>query len=181
MGGGRRAERENAYGICQANEQEQHVAICAGFSRGPLTQMRKARGIVFELSSAQARALVNTPCYQAATNPAHWGATSPAHDSSARKTLDQLGFVDYTPLVALRVAEPLAMLMARGAWKTLSLACSDTLKDLAGRTKVPACASSLFQSIPEQVRKQKMAHGRAAEAGEASSPVSYTHLRAHET
>ena len=138
--------------------------------------MRKARGIVFELSGAQARALVKTQCYQAARNPAHWGSTSPAHESTARKTLDQLGFVDYTPLVALRVAEPLAMLMARGAWKTLSLACSDTLKDLAGRTKVPACASSLFQSIPEQVRKQKMAHGRAAEAGEASSQFDLCHF-----
>ena len=129
--------------------------------------------MLFELSSAQARALVNTPCYQAARNPAHWGVTSPAHQSTARKTLDQLGFVDYIPLVAVRVAEPLAMLMARGAWKTLSLACSGTLKDLAGRTKVPACASRLFQSVPEEVRKQKLADGRAAEAQGAVRPLPF--------
>ena len=116
MGGGRRAERVNAYGICQANEQEHHVAIAARDSRGPLTQMRKARGMVFELSSAQALALVNTPCYQAERNPAHWGVASPAHQSTARRTLDRLGFVDYIPLVALRVAEPVAMRKVRGAW-----------------------------------------------------------------
>lgn len=30
--------------------------------------------------------------------------------------------------------------------------------------KVPACASSLLRSVPEQVRKQKRAYGRATEA-----------------
>ena len=132
--------------------------------------------MVFELSSAQARALVNTPCYQASRHPAHWGVTLPAHHSTARKTLDQLGFVDYIPLVALRVAEPLAMLMARGAWKTLSLACSDTWKDRAGTVKVLACASSLFQSVPEQVRKQKLAYGRAAEASDAVAQFDLCHF-----
>ena len=150
MRDGRRAERVNAYGICQANEQEHHVAICAGRpGRGSLPQLKMAReGMVFELCSVQARELVNTPCYQAARNPAHWGSTSPAHESTARKTLDQLGFVDYTPLVALRVAEPLAMLMARGAWNTLSLACSDTRNDRAGRRclHVPAVCFKAFPS-----------------------------------
>ena len=101
---------------------------------------------------------------------------SPAHQSTARRTLDRLGFVDYIPLGALRVAEPLAMFMARGAWKTLSLACSGTLKDLAGRRKVPACASSLFQSVPEQVRKQARAYGRAAEDSDAVAQLDLRHL-----
>ena len=68
------------------------------------------------------------------------------------------------------------MLMARGAWKTLALAYSDTLKDRAGRTKVPACASSLFQSVPEQVRKQKLAYGRAAEAGDDVAQFDLCHF-----
>ena len=166
----------NAYGISQADEQEHHVAICVDRARGSLPQLRMTRGMVVELCPAQAHALVNTPCYQAAMTPTHWGVALPEYHSTARKTLDQLGFVDYTPLVALRVAEPLAMLMARGAWKTLSLACSDTLKDRACRVKVPACASSLFQSVPEQVRKQKLAYGRAAEASDAVAQFDLCHF-----
>lgn len=169
MGDGRRAERVNAYGICQANEQERHVAqgVDTGRCGLRLPQLRMSRVMLFELSSAQAHALVNTPCYQAATTPAHWGVALPEYHSTARKTLDQLGFVDYTPSVALHVPEPLAMLMARGAWKTISLACSDTWTWRQDRLRVPACASSLFQSVPEQVRKQKLANGRAAEASDA--------------
>ena len=38
-----------------------------------------------------------------------------------------------------------------------------------------ACASSLFQSVPEQVRKQKLAHGRAAKAGDAVAQFDLCH------
>ena len=132
----------NISNICQASVQEHHVALCADHDRGFSPVMSKSRGFMFEVSSAQTHALLESACYQAAEVPAHFGLALPSCCTTMRGFLDKLGFEHYTPRVAIRVPEPLAMLMARGAWKTLSLACSDTWKDKADRVKVPACASS---------------------------------------
>ena len=141
---------------------------------------QRPRDEIFEVSPSQVDELLRLRCFcGAAGAPRYPGFQPEQHVHSMLDVSD--GFqpervlvkdalrhfgVDVVPCVALRMQQPIAMLVARGRLRTVACVSSSTAKRRGRMPRgrpLPAAAEAMFSSVPSQVRCQELKDGRQAQ------------------
>jgi len=143
--------------------QEDLVRITGRIARGTGSLAVKTSREIFDLSPDQVRHLLKLQfsCAGVSSGSGHFG-TRHHNRTGVQQALKDFG-VDAVPHLAIRMQQPLAMLVARGEFRTVAFPASSTLARFGCKNlRVPDSAGELLSQsgVPLEIRRQPLAAGR---------------------